>query len=100
MHSFTIAIDRKSLLREANRIIREHEDYMHRKDRYLFFAVSFFSMSMEYLRARPPPSLICSSILLMFCRKNIIWQTDIARPVIANAAMRAAPFGRSGGHRG
>ncbi|OIV46306.1 hypothetical protein BK025_12570 [Sodalis sp. TME1] len=29
MHSSTIAIDRKSLLEEANRIIRDHEDYMH-----------------------------------------------------------------------
>lgn len=29
MHSSTIAIDRKSLLEEANRIIRDHEDYTH-----------------------------------------------------------------------
>ncbi|CAJ0996852.1 YciN family protein [Sodalis praecaptivus] len=29
MHSSTIVIDRKSLLEEANRIIHDHEDYMH-----------------------------------------------------------------------
>lgn len=81
MHSFTIAIDRKSLLEEANRIIRDHEDYMHgmlateveQKGPVLVFRGEFFLMSREYRRRKPQPSLICSSISPTSCRKNIIW---------------------------
>lgn len=92
MNKETQPIDRETLLKEANKIIREHEDTLAgieatgvtQRNGVLVFTGDYFLDEQGLPQPKAPRCLICSNTWPMCFQKNIIWLINAKREVLAS----------------
>lgn len=90
MNKETQPIDRETLLKEANKIIREHEDTLAgieatgvtQRNGVLVFTGDYFLDEQGCQQPKAPRCLICSNTWPMCFQKNITWLIKAKREVL------------------
>lgn len=92
MNKETQPIDRETLLKEANKIIREHEDTLAgieatgvtQRNGVLVFTGDYFLDEQGLPTAKSTACLICSNTWPMCFQKNITWLIKAKREVLSS----------------
>ena len=92
MQNTTQPIDRASLLIEANKLIRDHEDTLagieatgvEQRNGVLVFSGEYFLDEQDYPPQKAPLCLICLNIWRIRFLKNITWSINAKREAYAS----------------